>query len=163
MKQKIWIRLPDSLKPMLPTIRKLAGTGLNKGQICRQLGITVNAFSKYREVNECFEDGRSDLAVEVAKAFKNNLEFSYSDRVHLSKALRLYASGFDTEEIVDVASAQSALAKSIKEFAAGRLNIDDMETIRKSCSTFADLVVSTSLEERLQALEDNLAGRMSHG
>ena len=153
---KLYLRMPDSYKVMIPTIVKLSSKGLNKGHITRELKIDVNAFHKYREVQEAFDDGRTKLAKEVAGAFTKHLKTSYSDRVHLSKSLRLFASGFTVDPIVDINSARNALAEAIKEFASGKLSIDDLESIRKASSTYSDLVVSTSIEERLQAVEEEL-------
>ena len=160
MEKKIWIRLPDSVKTHLGAIRDLASKGLNKQHISRQLGVTINAFSKYREVSDAFKDGRSDLAVKVSSAFEANIGVSYSDRVHLSKALRLFSGSYHLEPITDMKSAQSAMSTSLLAFAEGSISADDLETVRKSLSTYVDSVSSTVLEERLQTIEDQLSGKV---
>ena len=157
---KKWLRCPESIKALLPSTRELASSGLNKGHIGRQLGFHPNSFNKYKEFADAFENGRSDLARDVAKSFKENLSFSYSDRVHLSKALRLYSGSFHLEPIKDMKSAQNAMSASLLAFAEGTISIEDMEAVRKALATYVDSVTSTVLEERLQAIEDTLDGKI---
>ena len=145
-KNKIWIRCPESLKASIQPARELASKGLNKSHISRQLGFHLNSFNKYKEFSEAFLDGRSDLSVEVADAFKANLTDSYSDRVHLSKALRLYSGAYHLEDIVDMQSAQQAMSTSLKAFAEGSISTDDLEAVRKSLATFVDSVTSKEAE-----------------
>lgn len=156
---KKWKRLPDHLKPLLPTVRELSAKGLNKTQICRQCSFTVNGFSSYKELHDEYENGRSDLALKVGKSFVDALPHSYSDRVHLSKALRLFDGSYHLDEISSVESALEALNVSLVEFAKGNISIDSLEQIRKTVATYSDVVISTEIEQRLKAVEKQLKAR----
>ena len=159
MSKKLWIRIPENTKMMLPEIEELATLGLNKVQICTNLKIDRNSFSKYQDCYKAFEMGRSKLAKKVAQSFSENITESYSDRVHLSKSLRLFSGSYHLEPITDIETAQKALASSIKAFASGTISIEDLEAIRKSTSTFVDSVVSTDLENRLITVEKELSDK----
>ena len=154
--KKVWIRTPQSVTDKLPQIETLASEGLNKSQICTCLKIGKNTFVNYRHPNEFFDVGRTTLARIVAKSFKKNLVDSYSDRVHLSKSLRLFATGFQVGKITDANSAMEALTKAIEVFAEGGLSIDELEVIRKSAATYSDLFAGNMLEKRLEHLEELL-------
>jgi len=154
--KKVWIRTPVTITDKLPQIKTLASEGLNKSQICTCLKIGKNTFVNYRHPNESFEAGRVELARIVAKSFKKNLTESYSDRVHLSKSLRLFATGFQVGKITDANSAMEALTKAIEVFAEGGLSIDELEVIRKSAATYSDLFAGNMLEKRLEHLEELL-------
>jgi len=154
--KKLWLRIPETVKTKLHQIEVLASEGLNKSQICTSLKMGKNTFVNYKLPNESFETGRVALARVVAKSFKKNLTESYSDRVHLSKSLRLFATGFQVGKISDANSAMEALTKAIEVFAEGGLSIDELEVIRKSAATYSDLFAGNMLEKRLEHLEELL-------
>jgi len=156
MSKKIWIRTPQTITDKLSQIEELAAEGLNKTQICTSLKMGKNTFGSYKHPNDAFEAGRVALARVVAKSFKKNLTESYSDRVHLSKSLRLFATGFQVGKISDANSAMEALTKAIEVFAEGGLSIDELEVIRKSAATYSDLFAGNMLEKRLEHLEELL-------
>jgi len=163
-KKQMWIRLPPSYtKEVMEGIKTLSALGLNKTHISKQLKIPMNCFNKYKECQEAFEDGRSDLAVKCAKSFSDNLTTSYSDRVHLSKALRLYSGSYTLEPVTDMKSAQRAMSASLQAFADNTISIEDLEVVRKSLASYIDSVSSTLLEEKIKVIEETLNERRGVG
>ncbi len=156
-KKQLWIRLPDSYtKERMEAIRELCALGLNKTHICKQIKIPVNCFNKYKECQNEFENGRSELALKCAKSFSDNLTTSFSDRVHISKALRLYSGSYTLKPITDMKSAQSAMSDSLMAFAENKISVEELEVVRKSLASYIDSVSSTVLEERLKIVEATL-------
>jgi len=149
-------RLPKSHEKHLNTIRDLAAKGLNKTQILISISCGKNSFGKYKEFDDAFDKGRNELAIKVSGSFIAALKDSYSDRIALSKSLRLFSSSFNVGEIETMEDAQRALSAAIQAFSECRISESELETFRKSLSSFVDSVSSTQLEQRLLHLEELL-------
>ena len=78
------------VKPRLNDIKRWAAAGATEREICEALGVSMSAFSdyknKYSELSETLRAGRQNVVVEITAAlYKKAVGFNYEEKIGRSK------------------------------------------------------------------------------
>ena len=147
---------PKHIEKLKPYIIELAEKGQNKSSICRTLDVTVNVFSKYKEVNDWFLQGRDKLARRIADDVISASATSYNDRKLLTEKLGLFHEPFTIPKVKDPKTARNVLSLALEKFAAGEISEQTLTAINRTCLGFIESYNQTVLQADVQELKEML-------
>ncbi len=130
--------------------------GVSKTLCVKQFGLAPNYFAGYVGCQDNYDKAQALFVSEVLmKSVVDNLNFDSPGRKYMLQKLRVFDAEIELpiKKMTTAKHASENLSFALSAYAKKQIGDDALQQIRAACSVFSDLMVSTTLEEKIANLE----------
>lgn len=150
-------KLPTQHKSSEKAIFELVSTrGVSKTICINKLRLPANYFNIYDGTSNNFNSAMAHFTSEVLmKSVTANLDFDSTNRKYLLQKLRVFDQEIDLpiKNMKTAKHASTNLSFALNAYAQKEIGEDTLQSIRQACDVFSSLMVATTLQEEVKALQ----------
>ena len=141
---------------IIQQVQELAEEGFNNILIGQALNIGVETLSRNEQLKQSVQRGKMILAKKVTSSILETLENTPTNQQMLVKRLCLFSPIVEITKPSNAKDALANLSAATKQYADGAINESQLRTIEATLNSYIKGYEITTLEERIEALENGI-------